>query len=115
MKRDQQIKFRVTEDEKEKIVSIAQDRGLTLTKFLVAVALENELPSPPEKIHITKEVVKEIYITTPNYDPNLVYEVSKIGTNLNQLARRVNGGFNNSLELLSELKAIEQQLDEVLK
>lgn len=32
MKRDKQIKFRVTESEYEKIKSIAQDRGLTMTK-----------------------------------------------------------------------------------
>lgn len=115
MKRDKQIKFRATESEYEKIKSIAQDRGLTLTKYLVDVALQNELPKPPEKVIVTKEVLKEVYITAPKSDPNLVYEVSKIGTNLNQIARRVNqNGFDNTLELLTELRAIEQALEAVL-
>lgn len=115
MKRDKQLKIRVTEDEYRLIKSIANDRGLTLTKFLITVALDNELPAPPNRVTVTEKVVEKVYVSPPPYDPGLVYEVSKIGTNLNQIARKVNQGFDDPIELLVQLKVIEEQIGEVLK
>ncbi len=45
---------------------------------------------------------------------DLRYEVRKIGTNINQIARKVNGGLGSSQDLL-QLKTYVQNIDSVFK
>jgi len=47
-------------------------------------------------------------------DPLLLYELNKIGVNLNQIARKVNHSKNN-IEWLVEIIHIEQQLSSLLE
>ena len=45
----------------------------------------------------------------------MIYEVNKIGVNVMQITRRVNQNSSIGKQLFSELQAINQKLDEVLK
>lgn len=85
MPKYKQIKVNVTEDVHTKLVRIAKKHNITLAElFRLSVYTEIEnAPSPK------KEKSKIIYRIT---DPNLLYEVNKIGVNLNQIARHLNSG-----------------------
>lgn len=50
-----------------------------------------------------------------NTDPALIREVAKIGNNLNQIARKLNGGAHPDTAMLVALLGIEQQLVELVK
>ena len=83
-----QIKVNVTEDVHAKLVRIAKKHNITLAELFrlsVHTSIENA-PSP------RKEKLKIIYKRT---DPNLLYEVNKIGVNINQIARHLNSGEND--------------------
>ena len=85
MAKYKQIKVNVTDDAHAKLVQIAKKHNITLAELFrisIHTSIENA-PSP------RKEKSKIIY---KRADPNLLYEVNKIGVNLNQIARRLNGG-----------------------
>ena len=85
MSKYKQIKINVTEDVHAKLVQIAKKHNITLAELFrlsVHTSIENA-PSP------RKEKSKIIYKRT---DPNLLYEVNKIGVNLNQIAKQLNSG-----------------------
>lgn len=54
----------------------------------------------------------------PKVDPTLLVALSKIGGNINQIARHLNNdrsmGLEKKIEHLTELASIEQSLDELL-
>ena len=85
MSKYKQIKVNVTEDVHAKLLHIAQNHNITLAElFRVSVHTEIENAPSPRKVKS-----KIIYKQT---DPNLLYEVNKIGVNINQIARHLNSG-----------------------
>lgn len=62
--------LRLTEDEKDRAVKRAKDEGITLSSY------------------IRKSILSEKFIS--KIDVQTVFELKKIGTNLNQLAKHVN-------------------------
>ena len=85
MSKYKQIKVNVTEDVHTKLVQISKKHNITLAElFRISVHTEIENAPSPRKVKS-----KIIYKQT---DPNLLYEVNKIGVNINQIARHLNSG-----------------------
>lgn len=73
MKKDNVITIRVTKQEKEKLIKKSEEAEMTLSEYLIEQGLERD-------IIITEDVKK------------LVYELRKIGNNINQLTHLANSG-----------------------
>lgn len=71
MKKDNVITIRVTKQEKEKLIKKSQKAEMTLSEYLIEQGLERDI--------VIIEDVK-----------NLVYELRKIGNNINQLTHLAN-------------------------
>ena len=104
-RRTRKIEFRVSDQEHERITKRVV-HGLTLSAFVRILALGKPLP---------KRVGKP-----RSADPALVRELSRIGANMNQIARTLNtanltGSPLNSLRILTALRQIEVQLQAVLR
>lgn len=65
------IKIRVSKKEKEEIQKKAKEQGYRISSFIRRAVLNEKIPSKT--------------------DIQVVFELKKIGTNLNQLAKHVNG------------------------
>lgn len=76
-KRVHPIHIRLTEDEYKTLSSKAEAAGMSLSEWVRRAALEQELPSPRSEI-----------------DMNLYKELTRIGININQLARAANTAVN---------------------
>ena len=90
MKKDNMIVIRVTKQEKERLIKKSQKAEMTLSKYLIEQGLEREI--------VIIEDVK-----------NLVYELRKIGNNINQLTHLANSGVIKTVylnEFKSDLKKI---------
>ncbi len=85
MSKYKQIKVNVTEDVHTKLVQIAKKHNITLAE-LFRLSVHTEIENAPSPIKVKSKI---IYKQT---DPNLLYEVNKIGVNLNQIARHLNSG-----------------------
>lgn len=84
------ITIRVTKQEKEKLIKKSQKAEMALSEYLIEQGLERDI--------IIIEDVK-----------NLVYELRKIGNNINQLTRLANSGMIKVVyldEAKEELKKI---------
>jgi hypothetical protein len=66
----EQIHFRVTKTEKDKLMKKANDAGYTLSSYVKKVVFENKI--------------------VPKTDIETVLELKKIGVNINQLAKFIN-------------------------
>ena len=73
MKKDNEITIRVTKQEKERLIKKSQKAEMTLSEYLIEQGLERDI--------VIIEDVK-----------NLVYELRKIGNNINQLTYLANSG-----------------------
>lgn len=73
MKKDKVIGIRVTKQEKERLIKKSKKAEMSLSEYIIEQALERDI--------IVVEDVK-----------NLVYELRKIGNNINQLTRLANSG-----------------------
>lgn len=73
MKKDNVITIRVTKQEKERLIKKSQKAEMTLSEYLIEQGLERDI--------VIIEDVK-----------NLVYELRKIGNNINQLTYLANSG-----------------------
>lgn len=90
MKKDKVIGIRVTKQEKERLIKKSQKAEMSLSEYIIEQALERDI--------IVVEDVK-----------NLVYELRKIGNNINQLTRLANSGMIKVVyldEAKEELKKI---------
>ena len=90
MKKDKVIGIRVTKQEKERLIKKSQKAEMSLSEYIIEQALERDI--------IVVEDVK-----------NFVYELRKIGNNINQLTRLANSGMIKVVyldEAKEELKKI---------
>lgn len=84
---DQQMKIYVTQDERIKLVEMAETVGMSFSSFARAVLLEYEIEENPEELR------------------KIRYEVNKIGVNVNQMSKVANQkGVLPAAEELSNLK-----------
>lgn len=105
--KDKQLKVRLTDEEFIKLKKHADHEGITMANFARRqLALDVVSRSPTGHRHYRK--------FTP-VDPDLIRQISRLGNNLNQIARRVNqGGFDAPLDLLELLLIIDRRLKQVL-
>ena len=97
MKKDNMIVIRVTRQEKERLIKKSQKAEMTLSEYLIEQGLERDI--------VIIEDVK-----------NLVYELRKIGNNINQLTHLVNSGYLNVIsldEVKIELGKIWKELNDI--
>ena len=76
-KRNLTVTIRVTPSEKEAILRKASEADMTLTDYLVTAALSTE-------IHVAEDIKP------------VVSELKRIGTNMNQIAMKINAGVFHS-------------------
>lgn len=92
-KRNKQIIIRCTEEENEKMRKRADKANMNLTRYMIESALKDKIV---------------IYDMKPVIQMNL--EINKIGTNINQIAHKVN---TYDLVLKSDMNFIKNQLIEL--
>ena len=73
MKKDNVITIRVTKQEKERLIKKSQKAEMTLSEYLIEQGLERDIV-----------IIGDV--------KNLVYELRKIGNNINQLTYLANSG-----------------------
>ena len=101
MKRNnvKQITIRLTADEYAHVKQLSKDSGLKMEPAIRRLIMGVNLrPRPPDEL------------------PELLRQLSGIGTNINQIARKANAGFatkDDMRELLFLMKAIEQKMAKV--
>lgn len=94
--RTRKMTFRLTEEEYKKIKEKVEESGISQQQFLLKTALEKEV------IHI-----KEFQ--------ELIFQIKKIGTNVNQIARHANETGVVSDTELTEVKGGLNQIWQSLK
>lgn len=96
MHRTRKMTFRLTEEEYGKIKKKVEEAGISQQQFLLKTALEKEI------IHI-KEYQE------------LIFQIKKIGTNINQIARKANETGHISESDISAVKGGIEQIWQSLK
>lgn len=94
--RNQTVRLRLSPEEKIKFLSKVAKSGMTQQEYLLSCAMDKEI-----KIIGTKEQLDQ-----------LIFEINKIGVNLNQVARRLNEG--NYFGAEKELEQIKERYSESL-
>lgn len=98
-KRGRTLKVRVTEAEAERLKAEAEEAGISVSELVRKRSLGQEVRQkrkPRKVVHVA--------------DPELVRQVARIGNNLNQIARRVNGLGRIEADALQALISIDRQL-----
>lgn len=97
MKKDNVIVIRVTKQEKERLIKKSQEADMTVSEYLIEQGLERDI--------VIIEDVK-----------NLVYELRKIGNNINQLTHLANSGVIRTVyldEFKEDMKKIWTNLNDI--
>ena len=97
MNKNKRVTIRLTEDEYKNFTKQADELAISLSEF-IRLKLNN----------INK-------IKTSKCDKNLVYEINRIGLNLNQIAKYTNSKKVLDKLVMEELIQIEKQLNDLLK
>lgn len=91
-KRNKSVLIRFTNTEHEKLKMLSS--GQTISAFIRGACLNQKPPKPVKKV-----------------DPNLLFELNKIGVNMNQVARQINT--TNRAFTLSEKVLMLEQLEQM--
>ncbi len=89
--KQQRLTMRLSPAERQEVEALADRAGLTLASYLRSRALENPTTRAVRRPTVEVEVLNA-----------LLREMSKQGSNLNQLAKKANAG---NMPLLSEIRA----------
>lgn len=89
--RDKEVKLRCTEAEKLEIERLASENNMSINTYLLKMALEG---------YIIKVDFSEL--------KNLIYEVNRIGNNVNQIAHHVN---SDHVVYRSDVEEMKRQTD----
>ena len=93
-KRTENIKVRLTPSEKKQLEKLIEEHGVkNLSEFIRSIILTGSYK-----------------VTSEDYS-DLLYEVNKIGINLNQIAKYANIEKELDIKILKELAKIREQLD----
>lgn len=98
--RNKEIKVRLTDDEFEAIQNLAKSYDLPTAVFIREQALNG-------KINFDKK-------EPPKIEKELLFQLAKIGNNINQIAYRLNAGFKD-IDILTELSIIIDKLNDFEK
>jgi membrane peptidoglycan carboxypeptidase len=90
MKRDIKKSIRLSEDENLKLNQMLEEHNISFSDYARARLLKYKI-----KTNITQD---------------LLYEVNRIGNNLNQIAKKVNSYDDDAVEQLQALVGIEKEL-----
>ena len=105
-----QVKVNFYPEQHEFLKNLAAENEVTIAQY-IRKKLELELKKrDTRKIYKTHEKV-----TYKKTDPAVVYQLNKIGNNLNQIARNLNQKKDvNNIEILQTLANIEKYLEKIL-
>ena len=92
------LELRIHTDDKEEIEARAKEAGLSVSEYVRLSALSCEI----------------IQKTRTDIDFRLVYELNKIGVNLNQIAKAMNSHGGVPDELIHLQKRIDDYLDKII-
>lgn len=92
-KRDVRIFVKLTEREKEKVLSFAKDKGITLSSY------------------VRKAILNPVFVSST--DLKAVIEINKIGNNINQLVHQANkfSYDENIRETISRVELLMEELN----
>ena len=90
--RSHKITFRLSDDEYEHLNIVCEVLNLTYSQYLRRAALTARIDRPVVQTALDKETSQK-----------LTAQFGKIGSNLNQIARKLNGGAEKENELLVEI------------
>ena len=96
------LTIKVSEEEKKEWHKKASSFGVPLSRLIRDFMSDVELPKQ------NKIKPKPV----PVADPKLLFQISAIGNNMNQISRRVNEG--ERFDVVLELSAIEEKLEKIL-
>ena len=88
------VTVRFTDAEKKSLEAKAKEAGVTTAEYVRRIACERPLD----------------YVAVKQYN-DLVYEVSRIGNNINQIAHNANSGYYNEAEsrrLLANMRVLKE-------
>ncbi len=96
-KRDKSVLIRFTNSEHEKLKSLSV--GQTISAFIRGACLNQKPPKPVKKV-----------------DPDLLFELNKIGVNMNQIARQLNArsrvlSVSEKIYMLEQLEQMSRNLE----
>lgn len=124
-------KFRLTELEAEQIDHYLKEHDLTFTNFvntLISRVILSTFPSVPKEEELSSGILvfqkkkSKSVRSSPKVDPELLFQVGKIGNNINQIAKALNAIQQDPqlkadfslLECLHTLSLIQSDLHEVM-
>ena len=102
-----QIKINVTHEHHHELSITANKLDMSIAQY-IREELNIDIKNPPKRhFKIYKEKITKLQV-----DDSLIYHLSKIGTNINQIARGINSkDYDNNLILL-ELIKIKEEIDD---
>ena len=109
--RQHELTIRLASDELERVRSLAKESGYSMSEFVRKLLLSKGVHL--EGVGSSSRPRKTSCAT----DPALLYHLARVGSNLNQIARRVNSlerGKGVQVEILYQLVSIERDLSTFL-
>ena len=103
------IKVNVTPEHYDELLEKAQSNDQTIAQF-VRSELNIDLGIKPRTRKKRSDAGEFNKV-----DPSLLYQVSKIGNNLNQIAKHLNSGTSQDVEILSTLLEIRNEMQRLTK
>ena len=104
-----QVKVNLYPYQHEQIKNLAAENNTTIAQYIREQLALNLAPKDTRKIYKNHEKV-----TYKKTDPKLIYELSKIGNNLNQISRNLNQKKDvSNIEILQTLVSIEEKIKEL--
>ena len=99
-KKYKQVKVNLDEEVHQKLKEFCDARNITMAEYF-----RNQINTKIDDAREPQQ--KRVHKTT---DPKLLYHLSKIGGNLNQIATHLNEGNTLDVQILAELITIEKSL-----
>ena len=106
MTKYKQVKINFKPEDFQKLELLAEEAELTKAEYIRKHLGDFSIPKT--------RVPRGKIIPQQKVDPMLLYEVAKIGNNLNQIAKHCNQKKKVDIEVLTNLVALEKNLKELL-
>ena len=105
--REHELTVRLSSDELERVRNIATQAGYSMSEYARSFLL-----SKATTLEIKAPTIPHRRKSSTTIDPSLIYQLARIGNNLNQLARRVNssGMEGYQIQIIAHLITIERTL-----
>lgn len=105
MSKYKQVKVNLTPEHHQQLTDIALENNMTIAQYI----RDNLNINLKEKPRIRKKRTDSAEFNKA--DPQLIYHLSMIGNNINQIAKHLNSGNSDSLTALSALTEIRDSLN----